>query len=177
VRRNPQSTSGLVDLASDDYLGLAGDPRLAAAAIAAIERFGTSARASRVVTGTTAAHEELEAELCNLTGQPSALVFSSGYTANVGILTALDDPDTLLVCDKRIHASPIDGARLSRFPVQVADLETLAAICERFDALLVVYEGHGVGVAGAGRGAVSAAGLTGAEHIVMTATMSKALGS
>ena len=121
ARRNPQSTSGLLDLASNDYLGLAGDPRLAAAAIAATERFGTSSRASRVVTGTTAAHEELEAELCRLTGQPSALVFSSGYTANLAILTALGDPDTLLVCDRHIHASLIDGARLSRSPVEIAE--------------------------------------------------------
>ncbi len=212
VSRNPQSTSGLLDLASNDYLGLAADPRLAAAACAAIERFGTSARASRVVTGTTSAHEELEAELCQLTGQPSALVFSSGYTANLAILTALGDPDTLLVCDRHIHASLIDGARLSRSPVQIAehgdldhvetllahraqpraivvvesiysvlgdaaDLEALAGICARFDALLVVDEAHGLGVAGGGRGAVWANGLAGTDHVVMTATMSKALGS
>ncbi len=212
VRRNPESTGGLLDLASNDYLGLAGDARLAAAAIAAMERFGTSARASRVVTGTTTEHEQLEAELCHLTGQPSALVFSSGYTANIAVLTALGDPDTLLVCDQHIHASLIDGARLSRSPVRIAehgdldqveailagrtqpraivvvesiysvlgdatDLETLAAICARFDAFLIVDEAHGIGVAGDGRGAVWAAGLTGADHVVLTATMSKALGS
>ena len=212
VRRNPQSTGGLLDLASNDYLGLAGDPRLVDAAVAAIERFGTSSRASRVVTGTTAAHEELEAELCNLTGQPSALVFSSGYTANLAVLTALGDPGTLLVCDRHMHASLIDGARLSRSPVQIAehgdldqveamlaathaasrargrrvDLfrarrrrgpETLARICARFDAHLVVDEAHGVGVVGNGRGAVWAAGLAGADNIIMTATLSKAVGS
>jgi 8-amino-7-oxononanoate synthase len=212
VQRNPQSSGGSLDLASNDYLGLAGDPRLTAAAIQAMERFGTSARASRVVTGTTAAHEELEAELCQLTGQPSALVFSSGYAANLAIMTALGDADTLLVCDRHMHASLIDGARLSRSPVRIADhndldhveailaersqpralvvvesiysvlgdaacLEPLAAMCERLDALLVVDEAHGIGVAGGGRGAVWAAALAGAEHVVMTATMSKALGS
>lgn len=210
--RNPQTTSGLLDLASNDYLGLAGDPRLVVAAALATERFGTSARASRVVTGTTMVHEELEAELCQLTGQPSALVFASGYTANLAILTALGDPDTLLVCDKHIHASLIDGARLSRSPVHIvehndvdnveailarrtqpraivvvesiysvlgdaADLTGLAAVCARYDALLVVDEAHGIGVAGDGRGGVWAAGLNGVDHVVMTATLSKALGS
>ena len=212
VRRNPQSTSGLLDLASNDYLGLAADPRLAAAACAAIERFGTSARASRVVTGTTPAHEELEAELCQLTGQPSALVFSSGYTANLAILTALGDPDTLLVCDRHIHASLIDGARLSRSPVKIAEhndvdhvemllarraqpraivvvesiysvlgdpaaIAELAALCARLDAVLLVDEAHGVGVAGDGHGAIWANGLAGTDHVIMTMTMSKALGS
>jgi 8-amino-7-oxononanoate synthase len=212
VRRNPQSTNGLLDLASNDYLGLAADPRLAEAARAAMDRFGTSARASRVVTGTTSAHEELEAELCQLTGQPSALVFSSGYTANLAILTALGDSDTLLVCDRHMHASLIDGARLSRSPVQIAehndldhveailtrraqpraivvvesvysvlgdtaDLAGLAALCARLDAVLLVDEAHGVGVAGEGHGAVWASGLAATDHVVMTATMSKALGS
>ena len=210
--RNAQAHRGLLDLASNDYLGLADDPRLAAAASEATRRFGTGARASRVVTGTTASHAEAEHELAALTGQPSCLVFSSGYTANIGILTALGDADTLLVSDAHVHASLIDGARLSRSPVAIcphADLETLdrllrdrsqpramvviesiysvlgdaadivrtAAICAEHDALLIVDEAHGIGVAGNGRGAVHAAGLAGAEHVVITATLSKALGA
>lgn len=212
VHRNPQSRPGLLDLASNDYLGLADDPRVRAAAGAALDRFGTGARASRVVTGTTAGHAELEAELADLTGQPACLAFSSGYTANIGLLTALGDPDTLIVSDAHAHASLIDGARLSRSPVVVcphadlgalrrllsertqrravvvveslysvlgdaADLGRTAALCAAYDALLVVDEAHGVGVAGGGRGAVHAAGLAGAEHVVMTATLSKALGA
>ncbi|NKX54189.1 8-amino-7-oxononanoate synthase [Arthrobacter sp. E918] len=202
----------VLDLASNDYLGLAADPRLQAAGIAAVERYGTGARASRVVTGTQPVHEELEAALCALTGQPAALAFSSGYTANLGILTALGGPGTLILADEHIHASLIDAARLSRSPVGMfphADLDTLAkllaartqpravvviesiysvlgdaadlaataALCAGHDALLVVDEAHGIGVAGAGRGAVHAAGLAGAGHVAVTATLSKALGA
>lgn len=210
--RNPRVGRGLLDLASNDYLGLAGDRRLAAAAAEATRRFGTGAGASRVVTGTAPSHAEVEHDLAALTGQPSCLVFSSGYTANMGILTALGDPDTLLVTDAHVHASLIDGARLSRSPVAIcphgdldtldrllagrtqpravvaiesiysvlgdaADLAASAAVCARRGATLIVDEAHGIGVAGRGRGAVHAAGLAGAEHVVVTATLSKALGS
>ncbi|WP_345413024.1 aminotransferase class I/II-fold pyridoxal phosphate-dependent enzyme [Pseudonocardia xishanensis] len=209
VRR---SAVGLVDLASNDYLGLGRDPRLRAAAAGALAEHGAGARASRVVTGTTSAHVELEREVAALTGRPAALVFSSGYTANIGLLTALGDPDTLLVSDAHVHASMVDGARLSRSPVAIcphadlvelarllrerrqpravvvvesiysvlgdaADLTATAALCAEYDALLVVDEAHGVGVAGGGRGAVHAAGLAGAPHVVVTATLSKALGA
>ncbi len=202
----------VIDMASNDYLGLAGDPRLKAAAIRAIERDGTGARASRVVTGTVDAHLELERELCDLTGQAAGLVFSSGYLANLAILTALGRPGALILTDEHIHASLIDATRLSRATVErfphgdlgalasalasrsaeraivvvesiysvlgdAADLTALAALCAQADALLVVDEAHGIGVAGAGRGGVHAAGLAGAEHVVLTATMSKSLGA
>lgn len=106
-----------LDLASNDYLGLAGHPRVRAAARVAVERFGTSARASRLVTGTTAAHREAEAALADLTGRDTALVFSSGYTANLAVLTALSGPDCLIVSDAHNHASLIDACRLSRAEV------------------------------------------------------------
>jgi 8-amino-7-oxononanoate synthase len=211
-RRTRPRPVGALDLASNDYLGLAGDPRLVAAAVAATERDGTGSRASRVVTGTLPVHEELEHELATLLGQPACLTFSSGYTANVGLLTALGSPQTLLALDAHAHASLIDGARLSRSSVEVwphgdlsaladllrarrqpravvvvesiysvlgdaADLPALAALCAETDAVLVVDEAHGTGVAGGGRGAVHAAGLAGAEHVVVTATLSKALGA
>jgi 8-amino-7-oxononanoate synthase len=211
-RRHPESDGRLLDLASNDYLGLARDPRLRAAAAEATGRFGTGAGASRVVTGTTDSHAEAEHELAELTGQPSCLVFSSGYAANIGILTALGDHDTLLVSDAHVHASLIDGARLSRSPVQIcphgdldaldrllrrrsrpragvviesiysvlgdaADIGATAAICAAHDALLIVDEAHGIGVAGEGRGGVHAAGLAGAEHVVISVTLSKALGA
>jgi 8-amino-7-oxononanoate synthase len=212
ARRHPQSGGGLLDLASNDYLGLSEHPRLRAAAGEAIRRLGTGARASRVVTGTTTAHDDLERELAGLTGQPRCLVFSSGYTANMGVLTALGDPGTLLISDAHVHASLVDGARLSRSPVRVcphsdldalarllrgraqpravvviesvysvlgdaADVTATARLCAEHDALLIVDEAHGIGVAGAGRGAVHAAGLAGAEHVAVTATLSKALGA
>jgi 8-amino-7-oxononanoate synthase len=131
ARRNPLSHGRLLDLASNDYLGLSGHPRLRAAAREAITRLGAGAGASRVVTGTTTAHLDIERELADLTGQPSCLAFSSGYTANMGILTALGDPGTLLISDAHVHASLIDGARLSRSPVRIcphADLDALAGL-------------------------------------------------
>ncbi|HTU75430.1 MAG TPA: 8-amino-7-oxononanoate synthase [Trebonia sp.] len=112
----------LLDLASNDYLGLCGDRRLAEAAARAARTWGTGSTGSRLVTGTTALHEELEADLANFTGAASALVFSSGYLANLAAITALAaaitpaDPrdGVLIVSDEGNHASLIDGCRLAR---------------------------------------------------------------
>ncbi|GAB2732446.1 8-amino-7-oxononanoate synthase [Arthrobacter bambusae] len=116
-----------VDLASNDYLGLATDPRLAEAAREAIGRWGTGATSSRLVAGTTALHLELESELASLTGMESALVFSSGYLANLGVTTALGGPGTLIVADEHCHASLIDGFRLSRSRVETVPHNDLGA--------------------------------------------------
>lgn len=116
----------LLDLASNDYLGLAGDPRLAEGAIAAVRAWGTGSTGSRLVTGTTAAHAELERRLADFTGMPAALVFSSGYLANLGALTALRPG--LIVSDQRNHASLIDGCRLARAPVTVTAHADVAAV-------------------------------------------------
>ena len=109
----------LIDLAGNDYLGLASDPRVVEAAADAVRVWGTGSTASRLVTGTTALHEELETSLAAYTGQESALVFSSGYLANLGVVTALGGPGTLVVSDDHVHASLIDGSRLSRSRVEV----------------------------------------------------------
>jgi 8-amino-7-oxononanoate synthase len=108
-----------LDLASNDYLGLAGDPRLAVAAAVAAATWGTGATGSRLVTGTTALHAELEDELGAFCGAPGALVFSSGYLANLAAVTALaaaldDGGGVLLVSDAGNHASLIDACRLAR---------------------------------------------------------------
>ena len=102
-----------VDFASNDYLKLAKDPRVIAGAVSAAERWGTGATGSRLVTGTTELHAELEAALADLTGTPSALVFSSGYLANLGVLTALGGRDCVIIADGGNHASLIDGCKLS----------------------------------------------------------------
>jgi len=109
---------GLVDLASNDYLGLCGDPRLTAAAAAAAREWGTGSTGSRLVTGTTALHTRLEARLAEFAGAQAALVFSSGYLANLTVLTALAaglgaPGEVLIVSDAGNHASLIDGCRLS----------------------------------------------------------------
>jgi 8-amino-7-oxononanoate synthase len=109
----------LIDLAGNDYLGLSRDPRVVAAAADAVRVWGTSATASRLVTGTTRLHEQLERELAAYTGHQSALAFSSGYLANLGVVTALGGPGTLLISDEHVHASLVDACRLSRSRVEV----------------------------------------------------------
>ncbi len=110
---------GLVDLASNDYLGLCGDKRLAVAAAEAAQEWGTGSTGSRLVTGTTALHARLEARLAEFTGAAAALVFSSGYLANLTVLTALAATlngagGVLIVSDAGNHASLIDACRLAR---------------------------------------------------------------
>jgi 8-amino-7-oxononanoate synthase len=103
----------LVDLAGNDYLGLSGHPEVRAAAAAAVDAWGAGSTASRLVTGTTAEHTALERELADFLGAEAALVFSSGYLANLGLVTALAGPEDLLVSDALNHASVIDACRLS----------------------------------------------------------------
>lgn len=107
-----------IDLASNDYLGLAADPRVAGAAADAARTWGAGATSSRLVAGTTRLHLDLEQELAALAGMEAALVFSSGYVANIGAITALGGPGTLIVADEHCHASMIDGFRLSRSRVE-----------------------------------------------------------
>lgn len=205
----------MLDLAGNDYLGLAGHPQVRQAAAEAALRWGGGAGASRLVTGTLTLHAQLEEALAGLMQQPAALVFSTGYHANLGVVTALADRDTRIVSDAHVHASLIDAARLAPAEVSVAghnDVEAvrrelarastgstadarslvlvesiysvlgdaaplaeLAEACAEHDALLVVDEAHGLGVHGPGL--VARAGLAGLDHVVVTATLSKALGS
>lgn len=109
----------LLDLAGNDYLGLATDPRVVEGAVRALRTWGAGSTGSRLVTGTTTLHAELEAELAAFCGAESALVFSSGYTANLGVVTALSGRDTLVVSDAANHASLVDACRLSRAHVAI----------------------------------------------------------
>ncbi len=119
VRARTQFVSDLTDdweetawvFASNNYLGLATDDRVQAAAARAADEVGTGAGASRLVTGDTACHRRLETALADAKATEDALVFSSGYAANVGTITALD-PD-LIFSDELNHASIIDGCRLT----------------------------------------------------------------
>ena len=117
-----------IDLASNDYLGLSTHPEVVAAAERAAHAWGTSARASRLVTGTTQLHIDLEVALAQLTGQPAALVFSSGYAANTGLIPAVADAETTVISDAHVHASLIDGCRLSRARVSVTPHLDVAAV-------------------------------------------------
>jgi 8-amino-7-oxononanoate synthase len=113
MARSP-GPGGILDLAGNDYLGLARAPEVVAGAVAAAERYGAGSTGSRLVTGTTRLHLELEEEIASWTGAATGLVFSSGYLANIGAVTALSGPGTLVVSDERNHASLVDACRLSR---------------------------------------------------------------
>ncbi|UVS81078.1 8-amino-7-oxononanoate synthase [Actinokineospora sp. UTMC 2448] len=111
--------NGVLDLAGNDYLGLARDKRVTGAAAAAALRWGAGSTGSRLVTGSTELHAELEFELARFCGTQAALVFSSGFAANLGAVTALSGRNCSIVTDSAIHASLIDGCRLSRAEIAV----------------------------------------------------------
>ncbi len=119
---------GRVDFASNDYLGLSTDPSVIAAAREALERFGAGSRASRLLGGGTPLHERAEAAAAQWLGAQAALLFPSGFQANLGILATLAGRGDAVFTDQLVHASWIDGARLSHARVHVhrhLDLEEL----------------------------------------------------
>ncbi|MGB2570750.1 8-amino-7-oxononanoate synthase [Micromonospora citrea] len=202
----------VVDLAGNDYLGLATHPEVTAAAARALAAYGLGATGSRLVRGSTDAHHALEDALADWLGVDRALVFSSGYLANLAAVRGLTQPRTLLVSDAHNHASLIDGCRISGAETVVtahADVDAVAAalaaapgrpavvvtesvfsvdgdlapladlhaVARRHGALLLVDDAHALGVTGpGGAGGVAAAGLAGEPDVVVTATLSKALG-
>jgi 8-amino-7-oxononanoate synthase len=208
-----QPDAAELDLASNDYLGLSQHPHVVDGAVRAVQTWGAGSTGSRLVTGNTALHEAFETALADFVGAESALVFSSGYAANLGAVVALSGPGSLLLSDALTHASLVDACRLSRARVVVtphrdvdavdaalrhraeeravvvtdsvfsadgvmAPLRELSDVCRRHGALLLVDEAHGLGVRGdGGRGLVAEVGLAGAPDVVVTTTLSKALGS
>jgi 8-amino-7-oxononanoate synthase len=137
VRRRPESAQGVrllldgqsyVNFSSNDYLNLAADPRLAAAAAAAARRYGTGAGASPLISGLLRPLRALEQNLAQWLGTEAALVFSSGFSANIAVLPALAGREDVIFSDALNHASLIDGCRLSRAAVHIyrhADLNHL----------------------------------------------------
>ena len=202
-----------VDLASNDCLGLSQHPEVIEGGVQALRTWGTGSTGSRLVTGNTELHEEFESELAAFIGTPAALVFSSGYTANLGAVASLSGPGSLVVSDAASHASLVDACRLSRARIVItphrdvdavqaalagrdeeralvvtdsvfstdgalAPLARLHEVCRAHGAVLLVDEAHVLGVRGAGgRGLLHELGLAGAPDVVVTTTLSKALGS
>jgi len=117
-----------LSFASNDYLGLSTHPELRAAAKDAIDRWGTGTGASRLVTGNRPVHLQLEAAIANWKSTQAAVVFPTGFAANLGVLTALGTADVTIVSDSLNHASIIDGARLSRADVEVVSHGDFAAL-------------------------------------------------
>ncbi|WP_156527985.1 aminotransferase class I/II-fold pyridoxal phosphate-dependent enzyme, partial [Gordonia sp. 852002-50395_SCH5434458] len=109
-----EAGASMLNLASNDYLGLSTHPAVLAGAHAALDEFGAGATASRLVAGTTRLHVDFEDDIADFMGFDAALCFSSGYLANVGAITALVGRGDLIVSDTGTHASLIDGCRLSR---------------------------------------------------------------
>lgn len=202
-----------LDLASNDYLGLSQHADVIDGGVAALRTWGAGSTGSRLVTGDTELHQAFETALAEFVGAPAGLVFSSGYTANLGAVVGLSGPGSLLVSDAYSHASLVDACRLSRARVAItphcdvdavesalasrseeravvitdsvfstdgalAPLRRLHDVCRRHRAVLLVDEAHGLGVRGdGGRGLLHEVGLAGAPDVVLTTTLSKALGS
>lgn len=123
----------VVSFASNDYLGLTQHPRVREAARAAIDQWGTGAGASRLVTGTRSLHCELEDELARSHGAERALVFPTGFSANLGLVTTLGVADVTLFSDQLNHASVIDGCRLAKAQTVIyrhLDLEHLESLLQ-----------------------------------------------
>jgi glycine C-acetyltransferase len=129
----------VISLSSNDYLGLTHHPRLRAAALAAVERFGAGSGAVRTIAGTMSLHEELEAELARFKSVPATLTFQSGFSANTGAIAALTGEQDLIVSDALNHASIIDGMRLSKAPRKIYAHADVAALRE----ILAEAEEHG----------------------------------
>ena len=196
---------------SNDYLGLANHPALIASACSAAKKFGVGAGASHLVVGHSAAHHQLEQALAAFVQLPAALTFSTGYMANLGIVSALLDRNDLVLADKLNHASLNDAATLSRARFQryahgnlvqlegmlaaakarrklvvtdavfsmdgdIAPVPELLALCERYDASLLLDDAHGFGVLGKhGRGVLEYFGVA-SPRIIYMATLGKAAG-
>ncbi|MBV6448421.1 8-amino-7-oxononanoate synthase [Nitrosomonas sp.] len=199
---------------SNDYLGLANHPALIQAVCEGTQRYGVGAGASHLINGHSVAHHQFEEAAAAFTGFPQALLFSTGYMANTGVVTALAGRDDAVFADKLNHASLNDAALLSRakfvryphlnlvvlekrlaatqarrklvisdavFSMEgdIAPIAQLIALCERYDALLVLDDAHGFGVLGRqGRGSLHMTQelVAHSPHVVYMATLGKAAG-
>jgi 8-amino-7-oxononanoate synthase len=134
-------------LCSNDYLGLAHHPALNQAACEAMERYGFGSGASRLVSGTSSLHKELEDRISLFKGTEASLLFNSGYAANTGIIPAVVGPGDVILSDRLNHASIIDGCRLSKATVSVYDhkdtgqVEALLKRIDRTGRVLIVTDG------------------------------------
>jgi len=136
-----------INLGSNNYLGLSDHPRVKAAAVAAIDRYGIGAGASRLLAGHTAVHEELEEAIARLKDTESALVFSSGYLTNIGVIASLVGRGDLILADRDAHASLIAGCRASGASLRIYRrdrLESLARLLGKRSStgtVLILTEG------------------------------------
>ncbi|PIQ88340.1 MAG: 8-amino-7-oxononanoate synthase [Candidatus Omnitrophica bacterium CG11_big_fil_rev_8_21_14_0_20_42_13] len=202
-----------INLSSNNYLGLCNDARLKNHAIEAINKYGLGVGASRLVCGSMMLHNELEKRIASFKGFESALVFNSGYSANLSLIPALAGRDDVVFSDRLNHASIIDAvilsrAKLWRYPHvdmqalesflkrakrfrrriiatdsvfsmdgDLAPLDKIVDLAERYDAYVFIDEAHATGVIGkSGRGAIEHFVID-SRRLIEMGTLSKALGS
>ncbi|MEW5965675.1 MAG: 8-amino-7-oxononanoate synthase [Pseudomonadota bacterium] len=200
----------VVSFCSNDYLGLAADPALVVAAHAALDTCGVGAGAAHLITGHHRTHDDFEHAFARFVGKPAALLFSTGYLANLGVLTALAGKKGEVFADKLNHASLVDAAQLSgaRFhryrhldlaqlegqlaasaapdklivsdlvfsmDGDVAPVDALLELAERYDAWLYLDDAHGFGVLNGGRGGLTDRARA-SDRVIYLATLGKAAG-
>jgi glycine C-acetyltransferase len=203
----------VINLASNNYLGLCNDERLREAAIAATKKYGAGSGAVRTIAGTMRIHMELEEKIAAFKGVEACVVFQSGFAANAGTVSSILGKEDFILSDELNHASIIDGARLSRAKIKVfrhkdvahaeellkevenepgrklvitdgvfsmdgdiGPVDQLAALCEKYGAIMMVDDAHASGVLGRnGRGSVDHFGCT-QKVDVQVGTLSKAIG-
>jgi 8-amino-7-oxononanoate synthase len=206
--------SEVVMLGSNNYLGLTTDPRVKKAAIDAVHQYGTGLTGSRLLNGTLPLHSELEEFLADWVGMERALVFTTGYAANLGLISTFVQQGDAVFCDSAAHASLVDGARLADGALRAfrhnrpnslrnglrhwrsqpvsggvlvavdgiysmdgdwAPLPEIKAVCDQFEARLLVDEAHALGVVGPSGAGTAVA--TGARADLVMGTFSKSLAS
>lgn len=220
ILESPQATHITIDgrdylaFSSNDYLGLANHPDLIKSICEGAQQYGVGAGASHLINGHSSAHHVLEEALAHFAGFPQTLLFSTGYMANMGVVTALAGRQDAIFSDKLNHASLNDAALLSRakfirfshldlaaleqrlatsnarrklvvtdavFSMEgdIAPIRQFVALCEKYNALLLLDDAHGFGVLGQqGRGSLFLPGGSKfhSTHIVYMATLGKAAG-
>lgn len=201
---------------SNNYLGVITNPEVINKTIDAIKEYGVGSGGVPILSGTSYYHEELEKTLSTLTGFEDTMLFSSGFTANLGVILGLIRPQNLIIQDRLNHASLLDGAlmsgaRMMRYKHNdpsslekilaenyeqykggilvvtdgvfsmdgdIANIPALLEICERYGAILLIDEAHATGVIGEkGSGTLSYHNITKRDNIIVTGTLSKALGT
>lgn len=200
----------VISFCSNDYLGLAADPALVQAAHTALDQCGVGAGAAHLITGHHRFHHDFESAFAGYIGKPAALLFSTGYMANLAVVTALVGRHGGIFADKLNHASLVDaaqlsGARFSRYPHNdlaqlesqlagstapdklivsdlvfsmdgdLASVDALLDLAERYDAWLYLDDAHGFGVLNEGRGGLTE-GARASGRVIYLATLGKAAG-
>lgn len=202
----------VIQLSSNNYLGLTDHPKLKKAAEKAVEHYGVGTGSVRTIAGTLSMHNDFEDKLADFKHTEASLVFQSGFTTNQGVLSSILSDRDVVISDELNHASIIDGIRLTKasrniykhtdmdslekalkesqeyrtrlvvtdgvfsMDGDIAPLPDIVALCEKYDALLMVDDAHASGVLGkSGRGTVNHFGLDGRVHM-QVGTLSKAIG-